>query len=230
MCNDPPVSSRTIPTDPEPSSACLSRTVASPIGPLTLLATRKGLARVCFAGELVGHDTGTRSGHPGQDSPGCEEQMNSEAAAILNDTECQLTENFAQHRRHFDIPLDWSTSTGATLTHPRPSQQRSGPMPSAFTRQVFQGLLQIDYGQRWSYGKLATELGHPGAARAVGSACGRNPIPIVVPCHRVVHADGSMGGYRGGGAVKRFLLRLEAASRAWTRQGDDDPQLGLPDH
>ena len=156
--------------------------------------------------------------------------MNPEAAAILNDTECQLTEYFAQHRRHFDIPLDWSTSTGATLTHPRPSQQRSGPMPNAFTRQVLQGLLQIDYGQRWSYGKLATELGHPGAARAVGSACGRNPIPIVVPCHRVVHADGSMGGYRGGGAVKRFLLRLEAASRAWTRQGDDDPQLGLPDH
>ena len=145
--------------------------------------------------------------------------MNSEAAAILNDTECQLTEYFAQHRRHFDIPLDWSAGTGATLTCPRPARQRSGHMPSAFTRQVLDGLLQIDYGQRWSYGKLATELGHPGAARAVGSACGRNPIPIVVPCHRVVHADGSMGGYRGGGAVKRFLLRLEAASRAWTSRG-----------
>ena len=92
-------------------------------------------------------------------------------------------------------------------------------MLSAFTRQVLHGLLQIDYGQRWNYGKLATELGHPGAARAVGSACGRNPIPIVVPCHRVVHADGSMGGYRGGGAVKRFLLRREAASRAWTSRG-----------
>ena len=124
MCNDPPVSSRTIPTDPEPSSACLSRTVASPIGPLTLLATRKGLARVCFAGELVGHDTGTRSGHPGLANPGCEEQMNPEAAAILNDTECQLTEYFAQQRRHFDIPLDWSSDTGSSLTPPRPARQR----------------------------------------------------------------------------------------------------------
>ena len=156
--------------------------------------------------------------------------MNPEAAAILNDTECQLTEYFAQQRRHFDIPLDWSSDTGSSLTPPRPARQRSGHMLSAFTRQVLHGLLQIDYGQRWSYGKLATELGHPGAARAVGSACGRNPIPIVVPCHRVVHADGSMGEYRGGGAVKRFLLRLEAASHTWTRQGDDDPQPGLPDH
>lgn len=230
MCNDPPVSSRTIPTDPEPSSACLSRTVASPIGPLTLLATRKGLARVCFAGELVGHDTGTRSGHPGLANPGCEEQMNPEAAAILNDTECQLTEYFAQQRRHFDIPLDWSAGTGTNLTRPRPARQKSGHMLSAFTRQVLQGLLQIDYGQRWSYGKLAIDLGHPGASRAVGSACGSNPIPIVVPCHRVVRADGSMGGYRGGGAVKIFLLRLEAASHTWTGRGDDDPHPGLPDH
>lgn len=156
--------------------------------------------------------------------------MNPEAAAILNDTECQLTEYFAQQRRHFDIPLDWSPGTGTNLTCPRPARQRSGHMLSAFTRQVLHGLLQIDYGQQWSYGKLATELGHPGAARAVGSACGCNPIPIVVPCHRVVHADGSMGGYRGGGAVKRFLLRLEASSHAWTRRGNDDPQPRLPDH
>lgn len=188
----------------------LSRAVSSPVGLLTLIVSGRGLARMCFAGELVDHDAGSGRKNPGLSGPGGEERMDPAATAVLDDTERQLKEYFAQQRRSFDIPLDWSADTGSALTCPRSAQQRNGHTPNDFTMQVLHGLLQIGYGQRWSYGKLATELGHPGAARAVGSACGRNPIPIIVPCHRVVHADGSMGGYRGGGTVKRFLLELEA--------------------
>ncbi len=75
---------------------------------------------------------------------------------------------------------------------------------------VWQTLQRIPYGATMTYGEIATRLGNPGAARAVGSANGRNPIPIVVPCHRVVAAGGKLGGYGGGGVLKRQLLDLEA--------------------
>ena len=103
----------------------------------------------------------------------------------------QLEEYFARERRAFDLPL--------------------GPAGSDFQRRVWAALREIPYGATWSYGAVAARLGlGPEAARAVGSANGSNPIPVIVPCHRVVGADGSLTGFAGGLARKRFLLDLEA--------------------
>lgn len=101
----------------------------------------------------------------------------------------QLREYFAGERRRFDLEL--------------------APRGSAFQQQVWRYLLQIPFGETRSYGEIAEHLGRPGAARAVGRANATNPIPIVVPCHRVVGADGSLTGYAGGLAVKEGLLELE---------------------
>lgn len=104
----------------------------------------------------------------------------------------QLAAYFAGQRMDFDLPLD--------------------PRGTAFQRQVWQALRQIPYGATASYGQVAERVGRPGAARAVGSANHRNPLPIVVPCHRVIGADGALVGYGGGLRFKRFLLDLEARS------------------
>lgn len=101
----------------------------------------------------------------------------------------QLEEYFEGSRREFDLPL-----------HPR---------GTPFQREVWEALGAIGYGETLSYGELAARLGRPGAARAVGLANGRNPISIVVPCHRVIGADGALTGYGGGIERKRFLLDLE---------------------
>ncbi|MBO0838982.1 MAG: methylated-DNA--[protein]-cysteine S-methyltransferase, partial [Actinobacteria bacterium] len=84
------------------------------------------------------------------------------------------------------------------------------PAGTQFQRQVWAALQQIPYGQTWSYGQLAEKIGNPAAVRAVGLANGRNPIAVVIPCHRVIGADGSLTGYGGGLDRKRFLLDLEA--------------------
>ena len=81
-----------------------------------------------------------------------------------------------------------------------------------FQRQVWNGLLEIPYGETWSYGELAEHIGHPGEARAVGAANGRNPVSLIVPCHRVIGADGSLTGYGGGLDRKRWLLDLESGA------------------
>lgn len=104
----------------------------------------------------------------------------------------QLDEYFAGTRRTFDLPL--------------------APVGTEFQHRVWAALTHIPYGETWSYGRLAAEIGNPGAARAVGLANGRNPISIVVPCHRVVGADGSLTGYAGGADRKRLLLDLERRS------------------
>lgn len=111
--------------------------------------------------------------------------------ALLQDVSRQLTEYFAGRRRTFDAQLD---------LHGTPFQQR-----------VWEALLRIPYGETWSYAGLANHLGVPKAFRAVGSANGRNPVPIIVPCHRVIQTGGALGGYGGGLPLKRFLLRLEGA-------------------
>ena len=101
----------------------------------------------------------------------------------------QLADYFAGHRTEFDLPL--------------------APSGTQFQRKVWAGLCAIPYGQTVSYGELARRVGSPAASRAVGLANGKNPIAIVVPCHRVIGADGSMTGYGGGLDRKRFLLALE---------------------
>ena len=101
----------------------------------------------------------------------------------------QLTEYFAGQRREFDLPLS--------------------PSGTDFQRRVWELLREIPYGETVTYGELARRLGNPRAARAVGMACNRNPIAIVVPCHRVVGSTGSLTGYAGGLDTKAFLLKLE---------------------
>jgi methylated-DNA-[protein]-cysteine S-methyltransferase len=111
------------------------------------------------------------------------------APAAFEEPVRQLEEYFAGERKAFDLPLD---------LHGTP-----------FQRAVWERLLEIPYGSTTTYGELARELGRPDRARAVGAAVGRTPVPIVVPCHRVVGADGSLTGYGGGLERKSALLALE---------------------
>ena len=112
----------------------------------------------------------------------------------------QLEEYFAGGRTNFDLPLDLS---GAT----------------AFQGRIFERLVHIPYGRIVSYGDIADELGYPGAARAVGQAVGANPLPIIVPCHRVVWSDGKLGGYSGGLHRKVTLLEIEGVDVDGARPG-----------
>lgn len=109
--------------------------------------------------------------------------------AVLDAAEAQLSEYFAGQRRVFDLPLRLNGT--------------------AFQQRVWQQLQRIEFGRTISYAELAQAVDLPGGARAVGGANGRNPVPIVVPCHRVVAADGSLGGFSGGLPVKQQLLALE---------------------
>jgi methylated-DNA-[protein]-cysteine S-methyltransferase len=113
------------------------------------------------------------------------------ANPVLEAGERQLAEYFAGERARFDLPLE--------------------PAGSAFQRSVWACLGDIPFGSTWSYRELALRVGNPGAARAVGSANGRNPLCILIPCHRVVRASGDFGGYAGGTERKAFLLELEGA-------------------
>ncbi|MDQ3287964.1 MAG: methylated-DNA--[protein]-cysteine S-methyltransferase [Pseudomonadota bacterium] len=110
---------------------------------------------------------------------------------ILDRTRLQLDEYFGGERERFDLPL--------------------APRGTAFQRETWQALALIPYGATMSYAQLAFQVGRPKAMRAVGAANGRNPLPIVLPCHRVIGADGSLTGFGGGLPTKRFLLELEGA-------------------
>lgn len=111
--------------------------------------------------------------------------------APLDDVRRELDEYFDGKRQSFDLPLDLRVA--------------------AFNAEVLQELARVPYGRTTTYGTLAADVGHPGAARAVGTVMNRNPIPIVLPCHRVIGANGSLTGYAGGLDVKLQLLRLEGA-------------------
>lgn len=110
---------------------------------------------------------------------------------LLRQTQAQLDAYFAGRLQVFDLPL--------------------APHGTAFQRQVWQALAQIPFGQTWSYVQLARRVGRPTASRAVGAANGRNPLPIVLPCHRVIGANGALTGFGGGLPTKAFLLTLEGA-------------------
>jgi methylated-DNA-[protein]-cysteine S-methyltransferase len=112
--------------------------------------------------------------------------------ALIEQAKRELAEYFAGTRRRFDVPLS--------------------PAGTAFQRAVWTAISTIGFGETITYGELARRAGVPGSARAAGAATGRNPIGIVVPCHRVVGADGSLTGYAGGLAIKRALLALEKGS------------------
>lgn len=114
------------------------------------------------------------------------------SSPVLVRTRRQLEEYFAGRRREFDLPLE--------------------PRGTEFQRRVWQRLTRIAYGDTTTYGALASDLGNPKGSRAVGLANGSNPIPIVIPCHRVIGADGSLTGFGGGLAIKSALLELERAA------------------
>jgi len=160
-------------------------TLDTPIGTLLLAATDQGLVRVAFDREI--HDAVL-------------EQLADKisprilhSAARLEAAVRQMDEYFAGRRRVFELPLDWRLAKG-------------------FRREVLAHLPEIAYGQTESYAQVAAAAGNPKAVRAVGTACGTNPLPVVVPCHRVVRSDGSFGGYLGGTEAKQILLTLEAAA------------------
>ncbi|MDV3220433.1 methylated-DNA--[protein]-cysteine S-methyltransferase [Intrasporangium sp.] len=161
------------------------RVVDSPLGPLLLATTEQGLVRVAYAAEdhdAVLEDLGTRIS-----------SRILRSGARLEGVARQLDEYFARARTTFGVSLDLRLIRG-------------------FRREVLDHLRDIPFGRTESYAEVAAAAGSPRAVRAVGSACATNPMPIVIPCHRVVRADGSLGGYLGGPAAKEWLLTLEAAA------------------
>lgn len=161
------------------------RVLDSPVGPLLLAATDHGLIRVAYA--IEGHDAVLQA---------LADKVSPRILldpARLDVVAGQLDEYFAGQRRSFDVPLDWRLSAG-------------------FRAAVLHRLPDIGYGHTASYAAVARLAGNPKAVRAVGSACATNPLPVVVPCHRVVRSDGALGAYLGGIEAKRTLLSLEAAA------------------
>jgi methylated-DNA-[protein]-cysteine S-methyltransferase len=160
------------------------RTMDSPFGPLLLAATVDGVVRVAFASE--DHDDVLADLSVSVSPRILHFPARLEAAAR------ELDEYFAGRRRGFDVPVDLRLARG-------------------FRRDVLAHLRQIAFGATESYAVVARAAGSPKAVRAVGTACATNPVPLLVPCHRVVRSDGSIGQYRGGVEVKRTLLALEHA-------------------
>jgi methylated-DNA-[protein]-cysteine S-methyltransferase len=161
------------------------RTLDSPVGPLLLAATPTGLVRVAF--EREDHDA-VLAALAAHVSPRI-----LRSPRRLDDTARQLDEYFAHRRRSFDVPIDLQLAHG-------------------FRRSVLTHLRDIPYGSTETYAMVAAATGRPAAVRAVGTACAKNPLPLVVPCHRVVRSDGTIGQYGGGQAAKRQLLELEHAA------------------
>jgi methylated-DNA-[protein]-cysteine S-methyltransferase len=157
----------------------------------TLFDSPLGPLRIASNGRAI-----TAIGFPGQ-KHNIEAQpdwQRDDAASELAAARRQLAEYFAGQRREFDLPLQ--------------------PAGSPFQQSVWRALARVGYGRTSTYGALARALRRPAAARAVGAAVGRNPIAIVVPCHRIVGADGSLTGYAGGLDRKTRLLALEGALHA----------------
>ena len=123
---------------------------------------------------------------PGDEPPKADDER---ATAVLKLARTQLDEYFAGKRRTFDVPL--------------------APKGTGFQQIVWRALLTIGYGETWSYGQLARAIGRPAASRAVGAANGRNPLAIIVPCHRVIGSNGTLTGYGGGLPAKKWLLHHE---------------------
>jgi methylated-DNA-[protein]-cysteine S-methyltransferase len=159
----------------------------SPFGPLLLAGTPRGLVRV---------------GLPNEDREALLAELAAkisprvlEEPARLDEARRELDRYFAGELRRFELPLDWSLSRG-------------------FRQQVLRGVAAIPYGETRTYTEMAAGAGNPRAVRAAGSACGSNPIPLVVPCHRVLRLSGGLGGYAGGLEMKAALLELEAERAA----------------
>jgi methylated-DNA-[protein]-cysteine S-methyltransferase len=161
--------------------------VDSPFGSLLAATTKQGLVRLAFPEEKVDPVLERLARHI---SPRIVE-----SPAQLESVQRELEEYFSGARRSFNVALDWSLI---------------GP----FGRNILRVTSEIPYGGVLSYGEVAADAGSPRGSRAAGNALGSNPIPIVIPCHRVVRTGGAIGGYGGGPDRKRWLLELEGAVRA----------------
>jgi methylated-DNA-[protein]-cysteine S-methyltransferase len=161
------------------------RTMDSPLGPLVLAATPAGLVRIGFVAtegeEGILADISRRVSPRVLRSPG-----------RLDKAAQQVEEFLAGRRAGFELALDLSLATG-------------------FRGEVVRALNRIGYGTTATYGEVAAWLDNPGAVRAVGTACARNPLPLVLPCHRVVRSDGEPGRYLGGSGAKQRLLEIETS-------------------
>jgi methylated-DNA-[protein]-cysteine S-methyltransferase len=156
--------------------------VDSPLGVLLAARTKRGLVELSYGGE---------------DPDPLLERLSAElsprvleAPARLDDLRRELEEYFDGRRTRFDVPIDWSLTRG-------------------FTQRVLRATANVPFGQLASYRDVATKAGNERAVRAAGNALGHNPIPIVVPCHRIIRTGGALGGYTGGLGRKEFLLKLE---------------------
>jgi methylated-DNA-[protein]-cysteine S-methyltransferase len=158
-------------------------TVDAPFGRMLVAATPRGLVRTAFASEDADRVLEELAGRI---SPRV-----LEAPARLDGVRRELDEYFEGHRTGFGTPIDWQLSNG-------------------FLLRAREACLAIPYGQVRTYAELAAAAGSPHAVRAAGNAMARNPIPIVVPCHRVLRTGGGLGGYGGGLECKRWLLDLES--------------------
>ena len=188
----------------------------SPLGPIVIAATDKGLAGLWFDGqkhlppELLAPTLGTdvsslppegavlARGGPSRRTAGPAVWPVDPDHPVLQEVMRQLSDYFAGRRTQFDVPLDLAYGT-------------------AFQQSVWQALLKIPQGGTASYGELSARIGKPAAVRAVGAAVGRNPVSIIVPCHRVMGAGGALTGYAGGLERKSALLRLEGVDLAGVR-------------
>jgi methylated-DNA-[protein]-cysteine S-methyltransferase len=170
--------------------------VESPLGDLILAATGAGLREIDFGRDLSDAAFVMRVRGSGADPLRLERtpEAEPEAQQNLKRAAAELEEYFHGRRATFDIPLDW------------------GAMPP-FRRAVLEATASVPFGHVDTYAGIAKRIGQPKATRAVGNALGHNPIPVIVPCHRVIRSDASLGGYTGGLDIKERLLQLEGVTR-----------------
>ncbi|MFL5822362.1 MAG: methylated-DNA--[protein]-cysteine S-methyltransferase [Solirubrobacteraceae bacterium] len=156
----------------------------TPVGRLLLAATPRGLVRIAYL------DRGVDQDQILLDLSAKVSPRILSSARGLDEPRRELEEYFAGDLKRFEVPLDWSLVRG-------------------FGRRVLEATARVPFGEVTTYTKMATAAGSPRAARAAGNALGANPLPIIVPCHRVLHASGGLGGYTGGLDRKRLLLGIE---------------------
>jgi methylated-DNA-[protein]-cysteine S-methyltransferase len=156
----------------------------TPVGRLLLAVTPQGLVRIAYL-DAPGDEEAVLEGLADRVSPRI-----LTAPRRLDEPRRELDEYFAGRRSEFEVPIDWQLMRG-------------------FGKRILEITAAIPFGSVSTYGKVAAEAGSPRAARAAGNALGANPMPIVVPCHRVLHANGGLGGYTGGLDRKRTLLAIE---------------------
>ncbi|MCD7101051.1 methylated-DNA--[protein]-cysteine S-methyltransferase [Pseudoclavibacter sp. 13-3] len=168
-----------------------SSVVSTPIGPLLVATTERGVVRVAFAAESIDSVLTDLVDRLRPDRLIADEGIGNESVRHLAAAEAQLREYFTGRLQTFTVPIDDALSSG-------------------FYLEVRQALRQVPFGTTTTYTALAERLGRPKAVRAVGTGCSGNPVPVIVPCHRVTRADGSLGGYRGGAPAKAILQALEA--------------------